>query len=88
MFDGAMQALTLSNQFRSDMCLSSGQKSRWITLSSDLEISRFHSLTLWQGVYSGWSRTTVSCAAISHLPFTFLSTIRMRPSTVTPALVA
>ena len=37
---------------------------------------------------SGWSRTAVSCAAISHLPFTFLSTIRMRPSTVTPALVA
>ena len=38
--------------------------------------------------HSGWSRTTVSCAAISHLPFTFLSTIRMRPSTVIPALVA
>src|SRR5664280_2691059 len=39
-------------------------------------------------IHCGWSRTTVSCAAISHLPFTFLSTIRMRPSTVTPALVA
>jgi len=39
-------------------------------------------------LHIGWSRTTVSCAAISHFPSTFLSTIRMRPSTVTPALVA
>ncbi len=36
----------------------------------------------------GWSRTTVSWAATSHLPLTFLSTIRIRPSTVTPAFVA
>jgi len=57
------------------------------TINRSLAVAKRHSSSLFP-IHCGWSRTTVSCAAISHLPFTFLSTIKIRPSTVTPAFVA